>query len=149
MRRTVFTHIGLALGFACVLSACGTLSEDEAQNESMVGRVWELTAFEMSHGRTGPGTTLITLQFRDDDRFEGRTTPNIYGGAYQSGPESSLTIDRSSIVSTLVGEPEGSRSEAFFLFLVRATRYEIDGDELTLYCGGNLRLHFVDRPGAV
>lgn len=134
---------------ACMVAAitftgCGLLSDDDVGNQTLVGRIWELTGFEVSHGLMGPGTALITVRFRDDGRFEGMTTPNIYGGTYHDGPGNSLHVDNK-IVSTLINEPEGSRSEQFFYFLTRATRYEVEGNELMLYCGDNRRLRLVER----
>jgi hypothetical protein len=94
------------------------------------------------HGR---GTSTITLELKEDGTLRGHSFSNSYHGEYRLGSDNVFTVVDHRILTTLVGEPEGSRYDEYLMFLSQAARYEFRDGRLSILCDGRMRLHFSAR----
>ena len=115
---------------------------------TLADRHWSLEAF----GAPGAGEPLvegteITLSFTSDGQVNGTGGCNRYFGAIESGEAGELSFGPLGATRMACPTEVMDQEMAFFQALESVTRYEIDGDRLTLLSGdGTGVLTFVEVP---
>ena len=100
--------------------------------QTLVGTDWLLVSLD---GESVIKGSEVTLQFGDDDRLSGSGGCNGFGGPYVVDADS-LTVGM--LISTqmaCLADGIMEQELAYFTALESATRYEIDGDTLTIETG--------------
>lgn len=123
--------------FSIALIAFSAISAQET-GSGLVGTNWELVSFNTPNGETPAlSVTTVTLAFEDETQAGGNGGCNGYGSAYQVDGDA---ISFEGVISTMMACMDGDvtpQENAYFDALNTATRYEIDGDTLTIWYGEN------------
>ncbi|RIK16372.1 MAG: hypothetical protein DCC52_17755, partial [Chloroflexi bacterium] len=102
---------------------------------TLAGSAWDVTGY--NNGKQAVVSllngTAITLNFGDDNRVNGNSGCNSYGGGFTS---TDTTLQVSQLITTLMacGEPEGvmAQEQQYLAALQNSATYEISGDMLTI-----------------
>jgi heat shock protein HslJ len=123
----------LALGLAAAAGGCGRSGSAGSPGPSLEGTSWRLTGWSISS--QDPNDFTITAAFADG-RVGGKSAVNTYGGPYTTGDDGAFSVGE--LASTMMAGPEpGMQAETNYLtLLAAATKYEVDGDTLTLLDAG-------------
>ncbi len=129
----------MILGVVTLLAVTGCASRETGSQLS--GQVWIGTAVE---GEAVLPDTTITAEFMEDGALSGSNGCNRYNTTYSVDGDT-LTINQP-IMSTLMGCPDlvMTQEQAYMSALGEVVRFEISGDELTLFNdAGEVLLTFV------
>ncbi len=128
MKTLILLFFGAVISFG--LNTC-TKNPATVADKTLVDTNWDLQSFEViGVGQSDKGSEGITLFFKEDSTFKGRSSTNSYHGAYEVVRDDSLYIDI--IASTKVGVPVGSRYGEYLQALRNASAYEIEKKTLRI-----------------
>ena len=131
------------MGMGC--DTVGTAPEKTAP--TLAGPAWQLAGFETVTGETvGPGAEPIRVQFGVDQRFDGASATNSFGGRYLVEPDQQLVID--SLRTTLAGLPDGSKYLTFYSALRNVGTYQITDGTLRISYGTDGAAMLLERRDA-
>lgn len=133
-------HVVWLVVIGTMLVISGMVSAQETQtsesDSGLVGTSWELISFTTPDGETlAISNTTVTLAFEDETRAGGNGGCNGYGSSYSVDGDA-ITFE--GVISTMMACLDADimpQESAYFDALNTATRYEIDGDKLTIWYG--------------
>ncbi|NLX09535.1 MAG: META domain-containing protein [Chloroflexi bacterium] len=149
MKAKVWTAGLIALGVVLAMTAPLALAQTD-QADALAGTQWQLVSYGAPGAETPalPGSS-VTLAFESGGEVTGHGGCNGYSGGYAV---EDVTLTFSQVVSTLMAcaDAEVNRQEqVYFEALQSAQRFELVGDQLTIWYDDGQRLNFVrtDAPG--
>jgi putative lipoprotein len=124
---------------AAPTASVGLPGESDANNgaDILVGGVWVLVTYQAESGfeEASPPNERYTLSFTADGRIAGQADCNRYFGGYSEPAPGRLAM--TNLGATMAACPPESRSQDFLRAVGAATRYELVGEELKLFGGGD------------
>ena len=140
-RATVGAAMAL-VAIATLETACGPIQNSAAVGESLDGRSWILFAYRKTKPLAG---TEITASF-EDGQITGAAGCNSYFGSYEvAGGAISIGTVGSTEMACM--DPEGvmEQEQEYLEHLSDAQRFQLDGDQLTIYWDEHEALTFVSN----
>ena len=117
-----------------LFSYTNVLLNGVATQPPIVG-VWDL--FSYNNGKGGIQTVIIgsetTADFRADGKLSGSGGCNQYNAEYTTTASNGITITQPITTLMACAEPIMQQETQYLSLLQKATKYEISGDQLTLF----------------
>jgi putative lipoprotein len=119
-----------------------------AADDVLGGGVWVLVTYQAESGfeEAVAPNERYTIEFTADGRVAGQADCNRYFGGYSEPSPGRLAM--TNLGSTMAACPPESRSQDFLRAIGAATRYELAGEELKLFGGGDALTFARETPAA-
>jgi heat shock protein HslJ len=128
-------HSSIVTAFACILlalAACSSTPKASEEAALLRGGEWRLVTMQ---GAAVGDNPRVTLQFADDQKFNGRGFVNQYFGSYTLGSDGSLAIGPVGATRMAGPEPLMQQENTYVSLLAQVDRCEVSRETLALMHG--------------